>query len=176
MAKPKVRIAILLEDGYQDLEVWYPLLRLKEESFNVVTVGTTKKTYEGKYGYPIDVDTTISKVSARSFDCVVIPGGWAPDKLRRFQKVNSFVKAIFKKGGLVASICHGGSVLVSAGILKGLTATSYDAIKDDLVNAGAKFVDKEVCVDKNLITSRTPYDLPAFLREIIKKLNRGGNS
>ncbi|MBM3252848.1 MAG: type 1 glutamine amidotransferase [Candidatus Omnitrophica bacterium] len=170
MRKRKVHVAILIEEAYQDLEVWYPLLRLKEESFKVMTVGTTQKFYKGKYGYPIEIDTTIDKVSARDFDCVVIPGGWAPDKLRRFPRVNSFVRDIFEKGGVVASICHGGSVLVSAGILKGRTVTSFDAIKDDIVNAGAKFVDKEVAVDNNLITSRKPDDLPAFLRKIIKRL------
>ncbi len=170
MERGKIRIAILIEEAYQDLEVWYPLLRLREEFFEVVTVGTTQKSYKGKYGYPIETDTAIDRVSSKDFDCVVIPGGWAPDKLRRFPKVNNFVRDIFNKGGVVASICHGGSVLVSAGILKGRTVTSFDAIKDDIINTGANFVDKEVVVDNNLITSRKPGDLPAFLREIIKKL------
>lgn len=170
MERGKIWVAILIEEGYQDLEVWYPLLRLREEFFEVVTVGTTGKSYKGKYGYPIQTDTTIDKISSKDFECVVIPGGWAPDKLRRFARVNDFVRDIFNRGGIVASICHGGSVLVSAGILKGRTVTSFDAIKDDIINAGARFVDKEAVVDNNLITSRKPDDLPAFLREIIKKL------
>lgn len=172
MAK-KIRVAILIEDFYQDLEVWYPLLRLQEEGFEVVTVEPNgRKDYKGKNGYPIEVDKSIDQVNAEDFDCVVIPGGWAPDKLRLSKKILQFVKEIFDGGKVVASICHGGWVLASAGICKGKTLTSYIAIKDDLVNAGAKFVDQEVVRDGNLITSRKPGDLPAFCREIISALRR----
>ena len=172
MAK-KIRVAILIEDFYQDLEVWYPLLRLQEEGFEVVTVEPNgRKDYKGKNGYPIEVDKSIDQVNAKDFDCVVIPGGWAPDKLRLSKKILQFVKEIFDGGKVVASICHGGWVLASAGICKGKTLTSYIAIKDDLVNAGAKFVDQEVVRDGNLITSRKPGDLPAFCREIISALRR----
>lgn len=169
-----IRVAILIEEQYQDLEVWYPLLRLKEEGFEVVTVEPNgRKDYKGKWGYPIEVDKNIDEVRAADFDGVVIPGGWAPDKLRLSQKVLEFVKEIFDEGKVVASICHGGWVLASAGICKGKTLTSYIAIKDDLVNAGANFVDREVVRDGNLITSRMPSDLPAFCREILTSL-RGG--
>lgn len=170
MKKP-VRVAILIEDFYQDLEVWYPLLRLREEGFEVVTVEPHgRKDYRGKFGYPIEVDKRIDQVRPEDFDAVMIPGGWAPDKLRLSKKVIDFVKALHDSGKVVASICHGGWVLISAGICKGKTVTSYIAIKDDLVNAGAKFVDKEVVTDGNLITSRNPDDLPAFCREIIAHL------
>jgi len=171
----KIRVAILIEDFYQDLEVWYPLLRLREEGFEVVTVEPNgRKEYRGKNGYPIVVDKRIDEVRAGDFNAVVIPGGWAPDKLRLSQKVLDFVKALHDAGKVVASICHGGWVLASAGICKGRTLTSYIAIKDDLVNAGAKFVDREVVRDGFLITSRKPDDLPAFCREIIETLKRDG--
>lgn len=165
------KVAILVEDMYQVLEVWYPYFRLREEGIETVLVGTgSKKEYKSKEGYPVAEEASIDKVKIQDFDAVVIPGGFAPDILRRYPKVNNFVKELFNAGKVVASICHGGWVLVSAGILKGKKATSFSAIKDDMVNAGAIFLDQEVVVDGNLITSRNPYDLPAFCREIIKKL------
>lgn len=168
-----VRIAVLIEDFYQDLEVWYPILRFQEEGFQVVTIEPHgRKEYRGKNGYPIEVDKRIDDVKAKDFDGVVIPGGWAPDKLRLSKKVLQFVKELFDNGKVVASICHGGWVLVSAGICKDKTLTSYIAIKDDLVNAGAHFVDREVVRDGNLITARKPEDLPAFCREIISALKK----
>ena len=164
------KVAVLVEDHYQVLEVWYPYLRLREAGIQTVLVGTGKKNYRSKEGYPAEEELSIEKAKVDDFDAVVIPGGYAPDFLRRYPKVNDFVKDMFNKGKVVASICHGGWVLVSSGILKGKQATSFSAIKDDLINAGAKFLDKEVVVDGNLITSRNPYDLPAFCREILKKL------
>ncbi len=169
----KIRIAVLVEDYYQDLEVWYPILRLREEGFEVVTVEPNgRKDYKGKWGYPIEVDQKIDQVKASDFDGVVIPGGWAPDKLRLSKKILDFVKTLHDDGKIVASICHGGWVLASAGICKGKTLTSYIAIKDDLVHAGAKFVDQEVVRDGNLITSRKPDDLPAFMKEMIHALKK----
>ena len=164
------RIAILVEDHYQVLEVWYPYFRLREEGFEAVFVGTGKKEYKSKEGYPVTEELPINKARPEDFDAVVIPGGYAPDILRRHEEVNRFVADMFKKGRIVASICHGGWVLVSACVLEGKAATSFSSIKDDIINAGAKFLDKEVVVDGNLITSRNPYDLPEFCREIIKKL------
>ena len=165
-------IAILVENDYQDLEVWYPYYRMKEENANVIIVGTgSSDIYKSKHGYEVKVDKTADKVSEKDFDAVIIPGGWAPDRLRQYPAIVNFVRDMFNKGKIVASICHGGSVLVSAGIVKGKTITSYRAIKDDLISAGANFVDKEVVVDKNLITSRKPDDLPAFCREIIAALS-----
>ncbi len=165
------KVAILVESSYQDLEVWYPFLRLKEAGARVLAVGTgSAKEYRGKYGYPIVVDHDIDEVKALQFDAVVIPGGFAPDYLRRYPKVVEFVREMYNSGKVVASICHGGWLLASADIVKGKTVTSFFAIKDDLVHAGANFVDKEVVVDGRLITSRKPEDLPAFVAEILKAL------
>ena len=164
------KVAILVEESYQVLEVWYPYLRLREEKIATVLVGTGKKSYKSKEGYLADEEVPIQNARVEDFDAVIIPGGWAPDFLRRYKEVNAFVKGMFEKGKVVAAICHGGWVLASAGILKGKKATSFSAIKDDLVNAGARYIDEEVVVDGNLITSRNPYDLPAFCQQIIEKL------
>ena len=164
------RVAILVEDHYQVLEVWYPYLRLREEGIKTILVGTGKKNYKSKEGYLAEEELSIEKAKIEDFDAVVIPGGYAPDILRRYAQVNNFVREMFEKGKIVACICHGGWVLVSAGILKGKKVTGFSAIKDDLINAGAEFLNKEVVVDGNLITSRNPYDLPAFCAEIIKKI------
>ncbi len=167
----KKTVAILVEDQYQVLEVWYPILRLKEEGIETKTVGTgTKESYGSKEGYPCKAELSIEKIKAADFDGVVIPGGFAPDFMRRNPKMAQFIKEIHDQGKVVASICHGGWMLVSAGILKGRKATSFFAIKDDLIAAGANWMDKEVVVDKNLITSRKPEDLTAFVVEIIKQL------
>jgi protease I len=164
------KVAVLVEEHYQVLEVWYPYLRLREEGINTMLVGTGKKQYKSKEGYPAEEELAINKAKTEEFDAVVIPGGYAPDILRRYPEVNDFVREMFEKGKIVAAICHAGWVLVSAGILKGKKATCFSAIKDDVINAGATYLDKEVVVDGNLITSRNPYDLPAFCKELIKKL------
>jgi len=165
------KIAVLVEDMYQDLEVWYPYLRLKEEGYDVFAVGTGRsKVYRSKHGYEMPQELTVQEAAAKSFDAVVIPGGYAPDILRRYPEVNDFVKTLFARGKVVASICHGGWVLASADILKGKTVTGFFAIKDDMVHAGARFVDEEVVVDGNLITSRKPEDLPAFMQAVLKAL------
>ncbi len=165
------KVIILVEDQYQDLEVWYPVLRLKEENVQVLIVGTgTKKIYKGKYGYPIEIDIDIGQVKIDDLDAVIIPGGWAPDFLRRHQQVVLLVREAFRLGKIIAAICHGPSLLVSAQVLKNKVVTCFMSIKDDVENAGAKFEDKGVVVDGNLITSRKPEDLPLFCKEIIKKL------
>ncbi|KPK98857.1 MAG: glutamine amidotransferase [Omnitrophica WOR_2 bacterium SM23_72] len=164
------KVAVLVEDHYQVLEVWYPYLRLREEGFTTVLVGTGKGSYKSKEGYPAQEELPVKKARPQEFDAVVIPGGYAPDILRRYVEINQFVKEMFNLGKCIACICHGGWVLVSAGILKERKVTGFSAIKDDLVNAGAKFIDQEVVVDGNLITSRNPYDLPAFCAELVKKL------
>ncbi len=165
------KIAVLIEDNYQVLEVWYPYLRLREAGFETVFVGTgKKKKYDSKEGYPAEEELSIKEAKASDFDGVVIPGGYAPDILRRYSEINIFVRKMNDEGKLIAAICHAGSVLVSADILRGKKATCFFAIKDDIVNAGANFIDKEVVVDGNLVTSRNPYDLPSFCREIIRFL------
>ena len=168
--KNSKKIAILVEKDYQDMEVWYPYLRLLEAGHNVVTIGTTQTSYKGKHGYPIECHTTIDKVRSKDFDGVVVPGGWAPDFLRLSPKVLKLVSDLDTQGKMVAAICHAGWVLVSAGILEGRKATSYKAIRDDMVNAGAQWVDSETVVDRNLITARTPNDLPAFMKAVLKYL------
>lgn len=167
------KIAILVEDLYQVLEVWYPLLRLKEEGVSVQLIGTgSKETYGSKEGYPAKADASIEQADPKDFDGVIIPGGFAPDILRRYERVVRFVKELHDDGKVVAAICHGGWLLVSAGIVKGRKATCFFAIKDDLMAAGADYVDKEVVVDGNIISSRKPEDLPAFVAEIISFLEK----
>ena len=171
--KSKKQIAILVEDMYQVLEVWYPLLRLQEAGIAVKTVGTGKKdTYGSKEGYPCKVDLSIDDVKPADFDGVIIPGGFAPDFLRRYPSVVNFIKRLYVDGRAVAAICHGGWLLVSAGIAKGHHVTCFFAIKDDLIAAGGKYVDRDVVVDQNLITSRKPEDLPRFVEEIIKFVDK----
>lgn len=159
---------VFLENQFQDAEVLYPYFRLQEAGFEVRGVAPEKKTYHGKYGYPFDADALAAEVKNELVDVIVIPGGWAPDRLRRSQAVLDIAKNHMQQSKIVASICHGAWVLVSANVLKGRTVTCYDAIQDDVKNAGAKYVDQEVCVDGNLVTSRKPSDLPAFCREIIR--------
>jgi len=167
----KRRIAVLVEDLYQELEVWYPALRFREAGHDVILVGTgSKSEYKSKVGYPAKADTDIDHVRAAEFDAVVIPGGYAPDILRRYPAVNQFVREMDLSGKIVGAICHAGWVLVSAGILQGRTGTSFFAIKDDMTAAGMTWIDREVVIDRNLVTSRTPDDLPAFCRAILEKL------
>lgn len=164
------KIIIFAESYYEDLELWYPKLRLTEEGAKVIVAGTGDKAFKGKNGYPIEVDGSIKDYNAKDFSAVVIPGGWAPDKLRRHKEVLDFVREMHKGGKVIAAICHAPWVLASAGIIKGKKLTCVSAIKDDIVNAGAEYFDKEVMVDGNIITSRMPNDLPAFCREIIRAL------
>lgn len=165
------KIAILIENNYQVLEVWYPYLYFKGEGFEVKLVGTgSNSKYHSKEGYPVNEELKIDNVNTADFDGVIIPGGFAPDILRRYESVNKFVKDIFDQSKIVASICHGGWVLASSKILKGKKATCFFAIKDDIINAGAIYIDKEVVIDNNLITSRKPEDLPFFCKAIKEKL------
>ncbi len=163
------KIAVLVEHHYQDMEVWYSVFRLREEGAKVILVGTgSAAEYQGKYGYPAKVDQTADKLKATKLDGIVIPGGWAPDKLRMSEPVLTLVRDLNRARKPIACICHGGWVLCSAGVVKGRKLTSYSAIKDDLINAGASWQDSEVVVDRNLVTSRKPDDLPAFMREFIE--------
>jgi protease I len=165
------RIAILAEDTYQELELWYPLLRMREAGAEVTVVGMPGvREYRSKLGYPVKVDRAVDTVSADGFDAVIVPGGYAPDRMRRHQQMLDLVRGVFERGGIVATICHAAWVPISAGIIKGKRATCVSAIKDDLINAGATYLDQEVVQDGNLITSRVPRDLPAFCRTIIAAL------
>ena len=165
------KVIILAENLYQELELWVPYYRLKEEGAEVTVVGTgSARSYTGKYGYPVEVDKEAKEIDLSQYDGVVIPGGYAPDMIRRYPEMLRIVREAYQKGKVVAAICHAGWVLISAGILKGKKVTGVVAIKDDLINAGANYVDEEIVRDGNLITSRKPDDLPAFCREIIDAL------
>ena len=169
--KPAPRIAVLAENFYEDLEAWYPILRLREAGVEVVVVGPEAGvTYSSKHGYALTSDIASKDAKPAKFDGVIIPGGYAPDKMRRDKAMVKLVADLNKAGKLVASICHGPWLMCEADVLRGKRFTSVGAIKTDCINAGGKYEDKEVVVDGNLITSRTPPDLPAMMREVLKFL------
>jgi protease I len=155
---------------YEDLELWYPKIRLEEEGARTVVAGTGERTYQGKRGYPLTVDTSVDQVKSEDFDGLVIPGGYAPDIMRRSARLLQLTREIHQAGKPVAFICHAGWVPISAGIVKGKRGTSVGAIRDDLVNAGMIWEDSPVVVDGNLISSRTPADLGVFMRALISAL------
>ncbi len=162
-----VRACVLVEQQYQEMEVWYPVYRLREAGCKVTIVGPEAgQNYPSKLGYPCKSDKSAKDVRADDFDILVIPGGFAPDYLRRHESILKLVSMMAEQGKVVAAICHGPWVLCSTQALKGKKATCFFAIKDDVINAGADYVDGEVVRDGNLITSRKPDDLPAFLRAI----------
>ncbi len=163
-------IALFVADIFEDLEFWYPYYRLREEGADIVVVGPKRDSYTGKRGLPAHADQAIEAVKPDEFHALIIPGGYAPDHMRRVPEMITFVKEMHAGGKPVAAICHAGWMLASADIVRGKRVTSFFAIKDDLVNAGAEWVDKEVVVDDKIITSRTPDDLPAFCRAIIESL------
>ena len=169
-------ILCLVGPEYEDLEVWYPKLRLEEAGFRVPLAGIGDASYKGKHGYPAPVDGHVNDYSARDLAGIIAPGGWAPDKLRRDGKVLSLVREVHEAGGLVATICHGPWILISAGILRGRTLTSTVGIRDDVVNAGATWVDRPVVVDGNIVSSRVPKDLPAFGLALVEWLRDAGHN
>jgi protease I len=165
------RVAYLVEDQFEDLEFWVPVMRLREEGADVTIVGTGRKeTYQGKNGLSATVDTSADQVNAADFDAVVIPGGWAPDKLRRFEAVKTLVRDLYEAGKIVGSICHGGWVLASAGILEGHKAVGSVGIKDDMENAGATWHDVSAFRDQNIVWGRVVKDIPDFCRELVKAI------
>jgi protease I len=167
----EAQIAVLAENMYQELELWYPLLRLREAGANVKVVApVADQVYASKLGYPVKADLAINEVEAEELDAVVIPGGFAPEGMRRSAPMISLVRKVHDQGNLVAAICHAGWVLASAGIAKGRRVTCVPIIKDDVVHAGGNYVDEPVVRDGNVITSRLPGDLPDFCREIVRYL------
>ncbi|ABY92667.1 type 1 glutamine amidotransferase domain-containing protein [Thermoanaerobacter sp. CM-CNRG TB177] len=163
------KIAILIENMYEEPELLYPYYRLKEEGYEVHLIGPEKdKVYTGKHGYPMKSTHASKDVKAEDYDAVIIPGGYSPDHMRRCNDTINFVKEMDKLQKTIAAICHGPWIMASACNLKGKKVTSFFSIKDDLINAGAQYVDEEVVVDGNLITSRTPNDLVAFVKAIIE--------
>jgi len=159
-----------VDDIYEDLELWYPKLRLEEAGYAMRLAGRELRTYQGKHGYPAAADALIDDVRGAEFAGLLIPGGFMPDKLRRDPKVLSLTREFFEQGKLVAFICHGGWIPISAKILRGRRATGSRGIKDDLENAGAIWVDEPAVIDGNLISSRTPLDLPWFARAMVEFL------
>lgn len=168
-----VRVALLIEDEYQILEGWYPLLRLQAAGAEVKVVGSGRKaTFDSKEHYPMDADLAAGEARAEDFDAVIVPGGFAPDNMRLHPPMVDLVREVFQAGKLAAAICHGGWMLCSADAVRGRRATGYLPIRDDVVNAGGTWVDEAVVEDGNLITSRTPPDLPVFVEAIIAYLAR----
>ena len=161
-------MVVLSGDDYEDLELWYPKLRL-EEAGAVVTLASRDepRTFLGKHGYPCRSDATVAGLRAEDFDGIILPGGWMPDALRRDRDVLALVGDFAAAGKLVAAICHGGWIAISAGVYRGVRVTGSPGIKDDLLNAGALFEDAEVVVDRHFVSSRRPSDLPAFMAAVI---------
>lgn len=168
----KKRVAILVGPDYEDLEVWYPKYRLEAAGYDAPLVGPEGQTFKGKHGYPAPVELSLASLEPATLAGVLAPGGWAPDKLRRDPKVLELVRAVHSRGGLVATICHGPWILISAGIVRGRRLTSTVGIRDDLVNAGAEWVDEAVVEDGNIVSSRVPRDLPAFGEALVRWLGR----
>ena len=168
---PPKKIAIMVDEMYQTLEAWFPYYRLREAGFDVDFVAAeAKKEYHSKEGYPCLSDVAAKDADPDDYDCMVVPGGFAPDFMRRSPAVIKFANDMVNAGKIIAAICHGGWLLCSTSIYKGKKATCFMAIKDDIKNAGAKYVDAECVVDGNLITSRKPDDLPAFCTAILRAL------
>lgn len=165
------KVALLVEDMFNIYEFWYPYYRLREAGAEVVVVGSGRKSqFTGKPATEVTADAAADTVSAADFDGIVIPGGYAPDMMRRYPAMVKLVSDSVHSGKVVGFICHAGWMLCSAGVLQGRKVTSYFAIKDDMVNAGADWVDEAVVIDNNLVSSRTPDDLPAFMPAVIKLL------
>ena len=170
MKLARKRIAYLIDEGFEDLEFWVPLMRLREEGATVTVVGAKMLTYHGKHCLEARPDALAGEVSAGELDGLVVPGGWAPDKLRRYPAVLELVRGVYRQGKIVGAICHAGSVLISAGVVSGHKATGSLGIKDDLLNAGAEWVDEPAFRDGNLVWGRVVEDIPDFCRELVAAL------
>ncbi|MFN0058119.1 MAG: type 1 glutamine amidotransferase domain-containing protein [Planctomycetota bacterium] len=169
--KSNPRVLIFVADEYEDLEVWYPKLRLLEAGASVVLAGPEAgRRYVGKHGYPCVSDAAIDAIASTEFDGVVLAGGWMPDKLRRDPRVRAAIREFDAARKLIAAICHGGWLAISADVYRGVRVTGSPGIRDDLVNAGAQFEDAAVVVDRHHVTSRRPDDLPAFMTKVLEFL------
>lgn len=165
------KIAYLVGEGFEDLEFWVPLMRLQEEGAQVTVVSYKIETFRGKSCLEARPDVTADSVSADDFDGIVVPGGWAPDKMRRYKAITGLVRDIYNQGKIVGAICHAGSVLVSADIVKGHKVTGSTGIKDDLVIAGGEWVDEPAFRSGNIVWGRVVADIPDFCRELVKALS-----
>ena len=167
------RVAIMVDQMYQVLEVWYPFYRFREAGLEVNLVAAeAKREYHSKEGYPCVSQIAAAEANADDYDCMLVPGGFAPDFMRRSADVIDFANDMVNAGKLIAAICHGGWLLCSTEIYRGKKATCFMAIKDDIKNAGAEYVDAECVVDGNLITARKPDDLPAFCTAVLERLKK----
>lgn len=172
MTQQAERALSLMHDDFEDLEFWYPTLRLQEAGLTVDIAGEKRgAVYHGKYGVPATAGLGFDEAVATDYQVLLVPGGWAPDKLRRIPAVLDLVRQMNEQGRIIGQICHAGWVLVSAGILQGRRVTSTPGIRDDMTNAGAIWVDEPVVIDGNLISSRRPPDLPDYMRAILKSLS-----
>lgn len=167
------RVAYLVDEGFEDLEFWVPLMRLREAGASVTVISGRMKTFRGKHCLEAEPDMLADGVTPDDFDALVVPGGWAPDKLRRYPAVLSLVRGLYEQGKILGSICHAGWVLISAGVVEGHKATGSVGIKDDLVNAGAVWVDKPAFRDGNLVWGRVVEDIPDFCRELVAAIAEG---
>ncbi|MCU9614802.1 type 1 glutamine amidotransferase [Caldibacillus lycopersici] len=165
------KVIQLVSNDFEDLELWYPVLRLREEGASVAIVGENAgEKYIGKYGVPITSDYAFADIDPNDYDAILVPGGWSPDLLRRFTEVKEMVRSMDERQKPIGQICHAGWVLISANILQGRTVTSTPGIKDDMTNAGATWVDEPAVVDGHIISARRPPDLPDYMREFIAVL------
>jgi protease I len=166
-----MKIVVLLGPEFEDLEFWVPVMRLQEEGAKVVVAGAhPNETMIGKHGVPAQTDVSFDAINPSEFDAVLIPGGWAPDKLRRYEHVKRIVKEMYQSGKVVGMICHAGLVGISAGIVKGHNATGSEGIKDDLINAGATWLDEPAFSSGNLVWGRVVADIPAYCHELVQAL------
>ncbi|MDR3436744.1 type 1 glutamine amidotransferase domain-containing protein [Telmatospirillum sp.] len=165
-------ILILMENGFEDMELMYPLYRLREAGYRTIAAAPKAgQTYQGKHGYPWVSDAAIDDIEEKDFAGIILPGGWCPDKLRRAAKVKDLIAAFDRSQKLVAAICHGGWMAISAGVYRGVRVTGSLGIKDDLENAGAIFESAPVVIDRHFVSSRNPDDLPAFMQGVLGVLS-----
>lgn len=167
------KIIQLVSNDFEDLELWYPVMRLREEGAIVDIVGEkAEEEYVGKYGVPVTSDKAFDTINPNDYDAILVPGGWSPDKLRRYDSIITMVRKMNEQNKAIGQVCHAGWVLISADILKGKRVTSTPGIKDDMINAGSTWVNEPVTVDGNLVSSRRPPDLPDYMREFISVLEK----
>jgi len=166
------KVLQLVSNDFEDLELWCPVMRLREEGVQVDLVAEKPGLYHGKYGVLCEVEMSFNDVNAKDYDGILVPGGWAPDKLRRFPKVLELVSEMDKSGKLIGQICHAGWVLASAKVLKHRQVTSTPGIKDDLTNAGAVWLDEPCVVDKNIVSARRPPDIPQYMKSLVDVLKK----
>ncbi|MEW6570988.1 MAG: type 1 glutamine amidotransferase domain-containing protein [Nitrospirota bacterium] len=167
-----MKVLMISADSFEDLEFFYPYYRLKEEGIDIDIASLKKGRIKGIHGYEVEVNKTLREINPDDYDILILPGGKAPEKIRKDKDALEIAKFFFAKNKPVSAVCHGPQTLISAGVVKGRHATSYKSVARELKEAGALYEDKEVVVDGNLVTSRQPSDLPAFMRETMKNIKK----